>query len=111
MASTGAEPDTLPHPEQMWLALGLGIAAVAMLPIASTGTNLSFPDMEMTFSGANRSTLSWALSGYSIVIAAFTLLGGQLTDRLDGDRIFRVGLSASLLWRVCSLRRHPIPRF
>jgi EmrB/QacA subfamily drug resistance transporter len=104
MASTGAEPDTVPQPEQVWLALGLGIAAVAMLPIASTGTNLSFPDMEITFSGANRSTLSWALSGYSIVIAAFTLLGGQLTDRLDGDRVFRVGLSvlavASLLVAV-----------
>ncbi len=78
---------------QAWLALGVGIAAMTMLPISGTGTNLSFPDIESAFPGSTRSTLSWALSGYAIVIAAFTLLGGQLTDRLDGERVFRFGLA------------------
>ena len=74
---------------------------MALLPVGVTGTNLAFPEIEAGFDGASRATLSWALSGYSIVIAAFTLLGGQLTDRFDGRRMFRIGLvvfaAASLL--------------
>lgn len=79
------------------LALFVGIAAMALLPTAVTGTNLAFPEIENSFPESSRSTLSWALSGYSIVIAAFTLLGGELTDRIAGRRVFRVGLSIFLV--------------
>lgn len=83
------------------VALVVAVAAMALLPVGVTGTNLAFPEIEAGFGGASRATLSWALSGYSIVIAAFTLLGGQLTDRFDGRRMFRIGLivfaAASLL--------------
>jgi EmrB/QacA subfamily drug resistance transporter len=77
------------------------IAAMALLPVAVTGTNLAFPSIEQDFAETSRTVLSWALSGYSIVLAAFTLLGGQLSDRFDAKRIFLAGLSvfglASLL--------------
>lgn len=76
--------------------LGLIVAMLAMaaIPIGVTGANLAFPALERHFDGTARSTLSWALTGYSIVIAAFTLLGGQLTDRLGSYRMFLIGIAA-----------------
>ena len=97
--TVAAEQSTVKRPA--FVALALAIAAMALLPVGVTGTNLAFPEIEAGFGDASRATLSWALSGYSIVIAAFTLLGGQLTDRFDGRRMFRIGLvvfaGASLL--------------
>ncbi len=70
---------------------------MTLMPLAVTGTNLAFPEIEATFADTSRSVLSWALSGYSIVIAAFTLLGGQLSDRWDAKRSFLVGLAVFAL--------------
>ncbi|MGI9623065.1 MAG: MFS transporter [Acidimicrobiales bacterium] len=75
------------------LALVLGFSAMALLPVGVTGANLAFPEIEAEFDDASRATLSWALSGYSITIAAFTLLGGHLADRFTASRMFRVGLT------------------
>lgn len=69
----------------------LALAAMTLMPLAVTGTNLAFPDIERGFD-TSRATLSWALSGYSISVAAFQLLGGQLSDRLDARRVFGIGL-------------------
>jgi EmrB/QacA subfamily drug resistance transporter len=74
------------------LSLVLAVAAMSLLPLAVTGTNIAFAEIEATYAGTSRSTLSWALSGYSIVIAAFTLVGGQLSDRLAGRRVFLLGV-------------------
>ncbi len=63
------------------------------IPLASTGANLAFPEIGQHFAGSSRATLSWALTGYSIVIAASTLLGGQLSDRLGSMRMFTLGLA------------------
>lgn len=75
------------------MAFAASIGAMTLMPLAVTGTNLAFPEIEATFADTSRSVLSWALSGYSIVIAAFTLLGGQLTDRWDAKRSFLAGLA------------------
>ena len=54
--------------------LGVAVAMLAMcaIPIATTGTNIAFPAIVTHFSDVSRVTLSWSLTGYSIVIAAFT---------------------------------------
>jgi EmrB/QacA subfamily drug resistance transporter len=75
-----------------WVAVAVSMLAMAILPFAVTGANIAFGDIEATFAGTSRSTLSWALSGYSIVIAAFTLLGGQLAGRVGARRMFVGGL-------------------
>ena len=62
-----------------------------LLPAALTGTTIAFPEIELDF-GSNRATLSWILSGYAITTAAFTLLGGQLSDRLGSQRMFTRGM-------------------
>lgn len=60
------------------------------LPFAVTGTNLAIPLIKSDF-GASLSSLSWALSGYSIVIAALTMLGGAISARIGTLRTFQIG--------------------
>ena len=76
--------------------------AMASLPMCVTGANLAFSAIEKSFPDASRATLSWALSGYSIVIAAFTLLGGQLSDRLGSYRMFVIGLIAFIVFNLAA---------
>ncbi len=71
-----------------WSVLAISVVAMILLPAALTGTTIAFPEIELNL-GSNRATLSWILSGYSITTAAFTLLGGQLSDRL-GSRVMFV---------------------
>jgi EmrB/QacA subfamily drug resistance transporter len=85
-----------------WVALVVAISTVALLPLAVTGTNLAFPAIEVDFPAANRSTLSWVLTGYSIALAAFMLLGGQLVDRSGARRLFLVGVAAFTVGAVAS---------
>lgn len=75
-----------------WAPLVVAVAAMAMMPLAVTGTNLAFGEVEAHFAGTSRGALSFILSGYSIVLAAFTLLGGQLSDRLGSYRMFLTGI-------------------
>ena len=65
---------------------------MALIPFGVTGTNLAFPEIEADFD-TTRAVLSWALSGYSITLAALQLLGGQLSDRFDARRLFVAGLA------------------
>lgn len=60
------------------------------LPFAVTGTNLAVPLIKKDFN-ASLSSLSWALSGYSIVIAALTMLGGIAAARFGALRAFQIG--------------------
>lgn len=76
------------------LALAAALTAMCLMPFAVTGANLAFPDIEADFDTTSRATLSWALTGYSIVVAAFSLLGGQSSDRFDARRVFLGGLGA-----------------
>ena len=78
--------------ETSWMPLVVAVTAMAMLPLAVTGTNLAFGDVEAHFAGTGRGVLSFILSGYSIAIAAFTMLGGQLSDRLGSRRMFLAGV-------------------
>ncbi|MEM7288164.1 MAG: MFS transporter [Actinomycetota bacterium] len=65
---------------------------MALIPFGVTGTNLAFPEIDADFD-TTRAVLSWALSGYSITLAALQLLGGQLSDRFDARRLFVLGLA------------------
>jgi len=40
-----------------------------------------------------RSTLTWSLAGYNIVVAALLLPAGRMADRLGRRRVFRLGLA------------------
>lgn len=72
------------------LGLATSMLGMTALPFAVTGTNLAVPLIKEDFD-ASLSTLSWTLSGYSIVLAALTMLGGTLAARIGTLRAFQTG--------------------
>ncbi len=75
--------------------LGSGIAA-----IDATVVGIALPTIGRAFhSGVG--TLQWVVSGYSLTLAAFLLLGGSLGDRLGRKRIFSVGVVWFAVASVC----------
>jgi EmrB/QacA subfamily drug resistance transporter len=66
--------------------LGSGIAG-----LDATVVGIALPTIGRAFhSGVG--TLQWVVSGYSLTLAAFLLLGGSLGDRLGRKRIFSIGI-------------------
>jgi EmrB/QacA subfamily drug resistance transporter len=66
--------------------LGSGIAS-----LDATVVGIALPTIGRAFhSGVG--TLQWVVSGYSLTLAAFLLLGGSLGDRLGRKRIFSIGV-------------------
>lgn len=87
--SGGATKTAVPRLAVIGLATSmLGMAA---LPFAVTGTNLAIPLIKEDF-GSSLAALSWTLSGYSIIIAALTMLGGVISVRIGTLRAFQIGI-------------------
>lgn len=86
-------------PRQAWIALTLCSVSALMVGMSVTGLNLLFEDIGHEFH-ASRSTMSWSLAGYSILLAALLLPGGRMADRLGRRKVFRIGL---LVFTVASL--------
>ena len=66
--------------------LGSGIAF-----LDSTVVGIALPSIGRDFHGGV-GTLQWVVTGYSLTLAAFLLLGGSLGDRYGRKRIFSVGV-------------------
>ncbi len=79
-------------PARSWLALALAALTYMVISITMTGTNIAFPAITQEFSRSSRSTLSWALSGYSIALATFMVPAGRLSDRRGRRRMFFAGV-------------------
>lgn len=67
--------------------LGSGIAS-----LDATVVGIALPSVNRTF-GGGVGTLQWVVTGYSLTLAAFLLLGGSLGDRLGRKRIFSIGVA------------------
>ena len=66
--------------------LGSGVAA-----LDATVVGIALPTIGRAFhSGVG--TLQWVVSGYSLTLAAFLLLGGSLGDRMGRKRTFSIGI-------------------
>jgi EmrB/QacA subfamily drug resistance transporter len=66
--------------------LGSGIAG-----LDATVVGIALPSINRTFHGGV-GTLQWVVTGYSLTLAAFLLLGGALGDRFGRKRIFMFGI-------------------
>ena len=62
-----------------------------MSALDTTIVNVARHTIEQDF-GASASSVSWVLSGYSIVYAAVLLTSGRLADRYGRKRIYTTGL-------------------
>lgn len=80
----------------------------AMAILQSSVLNVAFPSIEASFTGTPRSTLAWAITGYSIASAALLLLAGRLADIYGRRRIFMLGIGAfSIASLGCGLAPTP----
>ncbi len=94
------EPDSTPAPPSDGLSLGTAqgrwVVAVTVLgsgiaSLDATVVGIALPSIGRTFhSGVG--TLQWVVTGYSLTLAAFLLLGGSLGDRIGRKRVFSIGV-------------------
>ena len=89
-----------PPRSRRWLALGLLALAQLMLILDVTVVNVALPAIGAGLH-LDRATLTWVLTGYTLVFGGLMLLGGRLADLLGGRRVMLAGLAvftvASLL--------------
>jgi EmrB/QacA subfamily drug resistance transporter len=71
----------------------------AMVFLDTTAVNVALPTIGIDL-GASVSQLQWVLTGYTLTLSAFLLLGGALADRLGRRRIYLLGI---VLFAVTSL--------
>ena len=66
--------------------------------------NIAFPSIAKDYHGASIASLSWILSGYSIVFAALLVPAGRWADAFGRKRTFLLGLAIFVLASVgCAL--------
>jgi EmrB/QacA subfamily drug resistance transporter len=68
-------------------ALGAFMAALDVSIV-----NVAFPDLQRSFPTASRASLSWVITGYSIVFGSLLVTGGRTADRVGRRRVFFTGI-------------------
>ena len=74
------------------VVLTVAVLGTFMAFVDATIVNIAVPSIGAEFSGSNLSSISWVLSAYNIVFAAFLVGGGQLADLLGRRRVFSLAL-------------------
>src|ERR1700760_2969414 len=54
--------------------------------------NIAFPSLERAFPGSSEATLTWVITGYSVVFGALLVVAGRTADRIGARRVFFAGL-------------------
>ena len=89
-SGAATDPLSLSSARGRWViaatVLGSGIAF-----LDATVVGIALPSIGRRFHGGV-GTLQWVVTGYSLTLAAFLLLGGSLGDRYGRRRIFTVGV-------------------
>jgi len=105
MAASAAprpNPLTLAEPAGKWVVaaavLGSGLAGVD-----ATVVNIALPALGADLH-AGLAGLQWTITGYTLTLASFILLGGSLGDRFGRRRVFLIGtLWFALASALCAL--------
>ncbi len=78
-----------------------------MVSLDATIVNVALPTLGREL-GAGLNQLQWVVDGYTLMLAAFQLIGGSLSDRLGARRAFTIGLSLFVLASLaCGLAVSP----
>jgi EmrB/QacA subfamily drug resistance transporter len=77
---------------QAWLALGVTTLVTFLVVIDISAVNVAFPSIEEDLQ-ANRTTLSWIISGYNIMVGALLLAAGRLADSIGRKKVFLPGVA------------------
>lgn len=92
--SPGGSPDAADPeiPRSAWLALGVTTLVFFLTVIDVSAVNVAFPSIRESFAVSGGS-LSWIISGYSIVVATGLLLSGRLADSIGRKKVFIPGVA------------------
>jgi EmrB/QacA subfamily drug resistance transporter len=75
------------------------VLASSMAFIDATALNVVFPSLQRSL-GASGAELFWVLNAYLLMLAALTLIGGVLGDRLGRKRVYMVGIVIFLIGSI-----------
>src|SRR5258706_3801754 len=75
-----------------WAGLAVVAAASFVATLDTMVLYVAFGDIRRSFPEVSAASLSWILSGYTIVIAAGMVGAGRFADRLGRRRIFLSGI-------------------
>ena len=90
MSAVGAP---VPIGRRAWIAALVASASTFVFVVDSGLLSIAFPKLAETFSSSDRSTLSWAFTGFSVVMAALMAFAGNLADRVGRKRVYLGGLA------------------
>ena len=88
------EPEQVARRQAIFLVTALG-AFMASLDLSIV--NVAFPALERTFAADSRATLTWVITGYSIVFGSLLVVAGRTADRIGSRRVFFAGLGVFTL--------------
>ena len=97
-----ADPAPPPTAERANLALLVAGLGIFMVFLDTQILFVAFGDIEASFSDVSTNTMSWVLSGYTLVFAALLVPAGRLADRWGRKRMFLGGLLVFTSPRRCA---------
>ncbi|MGO9821615.1 MAG: MFS transporter [Solirubrobacteraceae bacterium] len=83
--------------QRKWLVTMIVCSGVFMSSLDLFIVNIAFPSIAKDYSGSSLSSLSWIVSGYSIVFAALLVPAGRWADAFGRKRAFMLGLAVFVL--------------
>ncbi len=88
-----------------WLPLAVLILALFIIVLDTTIINVSLKAIVGDLN-TNLKAVQWVITGYSLVLAAFTITGGRLGDMVGRKRMFRVGALIFAVGSVLASQAH-----
>ncbi len=79
--------------ERRWQVLAVVVVGVFMAGLDVFIVNIAFPQIHADFPGTSLAGLSWILSSYTIVFAAFLIAAGRWSDEFGRKRAFLGGVA------------------
>lgn len=86
-----AWPQTVRHAKGRWVLLAALGAAQLMLVLDVTVANVALPDITAALE-LSRGTAPWVITGYTLMLGGFMLLGGRSADLFGPRVVFLAGL-------------------
>jgi EmrB/QacA subfamily drug resistance transporter len=83
-----------------WSVLGVASLAAFMVFLDTQVLFVAFDDIRRSFPSVSFATMSWAISAYTIALAAALVPAGRMADRFGRRRTFLIGLVAFTLASV-----------
>ena len=94
-ASTNTQRSTNP-----WLTFWLCGTATFIGTLDFSVVNVAFIEIERSFAGVSRATISWTVTAYSILYGSLLIVSGRTADRVGRRNVFSAGVTVFLVGSV-----------